>query len=249
MGGAIARGLVEKGVFSAEEIVCTAKTQTTLTCIAKAIPGVNVTTDNASAVQGADCIFICVKPWLVKPLMEEIRGSIGENALLASVAAGVNFETLEQELGSSTQALFRVMPNTAIACGESMTFLAAKNATEAQTASMTEWLNALGETSLIAESQMAAATALASCGIAFAMRYISAACRGGVELGFYPDVARKTVLQTLRGAVAVLEKSEAHAEAEIDRVTTPGGVTIRGLNAMEDSGFTSAVIAGLKAAR
>jgi len=89
--------------------------------------------------------------------------------------------------------------------------------------------------------------ALASCGIAYVMRYIRAASEGGVELGMYASDAKKIVMQTMLGAVKLLESTGNHPEAEIDKVTTPGGITIRGLNAMEANGFTTAVIEGLKA--
>lgn len=249
MGGAIVRGLLVKQVCCAGEIVCTAKTAETLSALELNFPGLGVSPDNAVAVEGADLVLICVKPWLIEKVVEAIRDRIPANAIVASVAAGVSLEQLETFFGSAgTRALFRVMPNTAAACGESMTFFAAKNASDAQIECMKNILNALGKTALIEEKQMAAATALASCGIAFAMRYIRAACEGGVELGFCPGASREFVLQTLRGAVELLEQNGEHPEAAIDRVTTPGGVTIRGLNAMEAAGFTPAVIAGLKVA-
>ena len=97
------------------------------------------------------------------------------------------------------------------------------------------------------EQHLASGTTLASCGIAYAMRYIRAAAEGGVELGFKADDAKKIVMQTMKGAVELLEASGLHPEAAIDLVTTPGGVTIKGLNEMEHAGFTSAVIRGLKA--
>ena len=105
----------------------------------------------------------------------------------------------------------------------------------------------MGETLLTDEQHLAAGTTLASCGIAYAMRYVRAAAEGGVELGFKADDAKRIVMQTMKGAVAVLEASGLHPEAAIDLVTTPGGVTIKGLNEMEHAGFTSAVIRGLKA--
>lgn len=249
MGGAIARGLVKKAVLSPGEIVCTAKTPKTLGALASSIPGVGVSSDNTEAVRGADWIFLCVKPWLIESVAKEIRGSIAAGTPIVCVAAGIDFAQLEHFFGEGAFPLFRIMPNTAIACGESMTFLASKNATKAQTQLLSALLSALGKTVQIDEALMGAGTALASCGIAFAMRYVRAACVGGVELGFYPSVAREVVLQTLRGAIAVLEESGANPETEIDRVTTPGGVTIRGLNAMEAAGFTRAVVEGLKAAR
>jgi pyrroline-5-carboxylate reductase len=107
--------------------------------------------------------------------------------------------------------------------------------------------NEMGNTLITDEKHLAAGTTLASCGIAYAMRYIRAASEGGVELGFKADDAKKIVMQTMKGAVELLEASGMHPEAAIDLVATPGGVTIKGLNEMEHAGFTSAVIRGLKA--
>ena len=105
----------------------------------------------------------------------------------------------------------------------------------------------MGEVLVVDEQHLAAGTTLASCGIAYAMRYVRAASEGGVEIGFKADDAKNIVLQTIKGAVELLQATGEHPEAAIDKVTTPGGVTIRGLNEMEHAGFTSAVIRGLKA--
>ena len=120
-------------------------------------------------------------------------------------------------------------------------------ATEEQTAAVQAVFDGLGQTCLTDEQHLAAGTMLASCGIAYAMRYFRAAAEGGVELGFKADAAKDIVLQTVKGAVELLQANGNHPEAEIDKVTTPGGLTIRGLNEMEHAGFTSAVIRGLKA--
>ena len=106
-----------------------------------------------------------------------------------------------------------------------------------------------GSVMTIEECLLPAATALASCGIAYAMRYVRASVEGGVELGFRAADAQRIVVATLRGAAALLDRPGTHAEAEIDKVTTPGGLTIRGLNAMEAAGFTPAVLAALRASR
>ena len=81
------------------------------------------------------------------------------------------------------------------------------------------------------------------------MRYIRAAMEGGVELGFRPEEAARIVEQTVKGAATLLLTQGTHPEAEIDKVTTAGGITIKGLNAMEREGFTNAVIEGLKASK
>jgi pyrroline-5-carboxylate reductase len=105
----------------------------------------------------------------------------------------------------------------------------------------------MGQTIITEERLLGAGTTLASCGIAYAMRYVRAASEGGVELGFKAGEAQKIVMQTMRGAVELLQATGMHPEAAIDLVTTPGGVTIKGLNEMEHAGFTSSVIRGLKA--
>ena len=129
----------------------------------------------------------------------------------------------------------------------SMTFIVPIGASEAETKTVVNIFDEMGNSLITDEAHLAAGTTLASCGIAYAMRYIRAASEGGVELGFKADDAKRIVMQTMKGAVELLEASGLHPEAAIDLVTTPGGVTIKGLNEMEHAGFTSAVIRGLKA--
>lgn len=128
-----------------------------------------------------------------------------------------------------------------------MTFLTSVRSTPEMDERLLALFKELGDALLVEERLMNAGMVLASCGIAYAMRYVRAATEGGVELGMFPDMARRVVLQTLRGAVELLETTGNHPEAEIDKVTTAGGITIRGLNEMEHAGFTSSVIRGLKA--
>ena len=147
----------------------------------------------------------------------------------------------------AVNSVTRAMPNTAIAVGESMTFICGDQASKAKVDELNMIFGSMGRSAVIPERMMGAAMALCSCGIAYAMRYVRAATEGAVELGLYPDAAKEYVFQTLRGAVALLEATGANPESEIDKVTTPGGVTIKGLNTMERNGFSTAVIEGLKA--
>ena len=157
---------------------------------------------------------------------------------------------MEQRLAvPKCPALFRAMPNTAVAVRDGVTFICQQDATEEQTALINSLFAALGYTVVTDEQHLAAGTALASCGIAFAMRYIRAAMEGGVELGFRPEEAAHIVEHTVHGAASLLLQSGMHPEVAIDQVTTAGGITIKGLNAMERSGFTAAVIDALKASR
>jgi pyrroline-5-carboxylate reductase len=206
-------------------------------------------TNNVQAIADADVIIIAVKPWLVDIILDEINGYLNpERHILVSVAAGISLEAINQRL-QYVFPVYRLIPNTAIALGASMTLIASQNATDEQDMMISRFFEKLGKVLLIPESLMNAATSLTSCGIAYALRYIRAATEGGVEMGFSPAQAQEMVAQTLIGAATLLLHNHGHAEAEIDKVTTPGGLTIKGLNAMEDAGFTRAVIAGLKASR
>ena len=128
-----------------------------------------------------------------------------------------------------------------------MTFMTSVFSTEEMDARLLAVFKELGDAMLVDERLMNAGMALASCGIAYVMRYIRAATEAGVELGFYAHDAQRIMMQTMKGAVALLAEGGQHPEAEIDKVTTPGGLTIRGLNAMEEAGFTQSVIKGLRA--
>lgn len=247
MGGAIVRGLISQKICPADEIVCTAKTERSRERLAQENPGIAVSADNADAVRGAETVVLAVKPWLAESVLSEIRDALNAGTrALVSVAAGVSLEKLRTIAGTPTLPIFVVIPNTAIAVAQSMTFVAPDSADDAETQRICEIFSKLGRVALVSEKQLAAGTAVASCGIAFAMRYIRAAMEGGIELGLPADVSRNAVLQTVRGAADLLTATGEHPEQAIDKVTTPGGLTIRGLNKMEECGFSAAVIQGLK---
>ena len=246
MGGAIMRGLIKAGICRPEEFICTARTETTLDKVRGYAPGIRTTRDNASAVAEADIIILAVKPWLVEEVMEEIRPSIRkEKQMIVSVAAGITLKQLAEK--AIALPLFRAIPNTAVEALCGVTVMAHHGASAEQVALVQGLFAALGYALVVEEKLIPAATSLTSCGIAFAMRYIRAAMEGGVELGFRPDEAARLVEHTVKGAATLLLESGMHPEVAIDKVTTAGGITIKGLNAMERSGFTSAVIDGLKA--
>ena len=244
IGGAIARGLAKGTMFKASDITCTAQSDETLEKMRKIDPDFILTHDNVEAARNADIIIIAVKPWRVEMIIDEIKSVLDfEKQIIVSVAAGVTFDCL------ATPTIFRIMPNTAIEVMSSMTFVSARNASKEQTDLIIHIFNELGNAMLVEERLMGAGTALASSGIAFALRYIRAAIEGGVELGFYPKQAQEIVVHTVKGAVDLLLENKSNPEMEIDKVTTPGGITIKGLNEMELSGFTSSVIRGLKASK
>ena len=245
MGGATVEGLIKGETFRNEDITVSDPSQAVVDKFAQM--GVSVTTDNQLAAQSADIVCVVVKPWLVEQVLKGIAGVLdAKRQLLIVIAAGVPSAKI-QEWVPGCPPLFLVIPNIAIAQLSSMTFVVPVGASPQQVQTVTQLFDEMGTTLLTDEQHLAAGTTLASCGIAYAMRYIRAASEGGVELGFKADDAKKIVMQTMKGAVELLQASGLHPEAAIDLVTTPGGVTIKGLNEMEHAGFTSSVIRGLKA--
>lgn len=241
MGGAIAHSLVQQCVAPSNLWVADINTTAT-EAFATKHKGVQITTSK-ELVSLVDVVILAVKPWLVETVLTELTPKLSDKQYVISIAAGVDFATLSKH--TATTPLFRVIPNTAIVVNEGMSFIAAQNATQAQTNVVVELFESMGKAMVINESLMTAATSLASCGIAYALRYLRAAGEGGVELGFTASQAHQIVAQTMVGAAQLILQQDTHPEAEIDKVCTPGGWTIKGLNAMEEAGFTNAVIQGL----
>lgn len=249
MGGATARGLLHSGLVEPFELTVTAAHAYTLQPYAEM--GMRTTTDNRQAVADADLVVWAVKPWIAPQVAAEVRESLDlKRQLMVTLMPGIEADDFAAMVGGTPELrpqILYVIPNTAIEVGESMTFVSPVGCSQEQTDLVLRLFAPLGKVMQVEYRQMAACTALASCGIAFALRYVRASSEGGVQLGVKAHVAQDIVAQTLRGAAALLQQKGGHAEAEIDRVTTPGGMTIKGLNAMEANGFTHAVIEGLLA--
>lgn len=244
MGGAITCGLAKSGIIKPNEIIVSNPSQEKLDILKSLNSEINVTHDNHEAAKGADIVILAVKPWLVEKVLLEL--SLRKQQILLSVAAGISFGTLGKYV-SPDSVIFRMMPNTAITEGCSMTLLASHNATKEQEEMMIRLLDTLGMTMLIGEDKMGAGMALASCGIAYVLKYFQAAMQAGIELGLKPQEAAQMVAQCAKGAAELVLNNNSHPSVEIDKVTTPGGYTIRGLNELEHNGFSSAVIKAMKA--
>lgn len=248
MGGAMADGFIKSGAVKPANISVANPTAQKLEHFA--LQGASVTTDNKTAAEGADIVIIAVKPWLVEQVVNELKPVLNyTRQTVITVAAGISGSQFTAWLkkDDAVPQTFIVIPNTAIAVLASMTFIVPVNATADTTSTIKALFDNVGQTMVTDERHLSAGMTLASCGIAYAMRYVRAAAEGGVELGFKADMAKDIVLQTMKGAVELLQANGNHPEAEIDKVCTPGGLTIRGLNEMEHAGFSSAVIRGLKA--
>ena len=244
MGGAIARGLAKGSIIRTEDISVSNPSQAKLDALKLEFPAMQVTSNNAEAVREADIVLLAVKPWLIEPVLKALPLD-AEKQMLVSVAAGISFAQFEEWVGEK-MTVFRVIPNTAISQLESMTLIASHHANQEQEQLMLDIFNEMGLAMLIPEKQMAATTALTSCGIAYVLKYIQAAMQAGIELGVYPKDAQRMVAQSVKGAASLILNNDTHPSVEIDKVTTPGGITIRGINELEHEGFTSAVIKAMK---
>ena len=252
MGGALARGWAKSEQVGAENITVSDLNQDTLKKIKEEFPGITVLTDNSAAVRDADVVVCAVKPWLVEPVVKGIKDSIDyDRQVVVSIAAGVMSDKLTaffQREDGKVPPLFYVIPNIAAEFCQSMSFVSAAPGVDASTKEKVRDLFAsVGDALLVEERLVNPGMMMASCGIAHVMRYIRAMQEGGVEMGFYPAEALKIAMQTMLGAVNLLKATGLHPEAAIDKVTTPGGTTIKGLNQLDHSGFNSAVIKALKA--
>ena len=250
MGGAVARGLVKAGAAQAADVTVSDLSDAVLQRFSAS--GYNVTHDNADAVRGADVVFLVVKPWLVEEVLKGLKPALDyASQIFVCIAAGITPEQLTEWLGRDAAGpvpdSFLVIPNTAIDVLQSMTFITPVQAGPAAVDTVKGLFDQMGSSMVIDYGMMAAATAVASCGIAYAMRYVLDAARGGVEMGFSKADAVPVVCQTVIGALGLMMKEGADPEAEIVKVCTPGGLTLKGLKEMEEAGFTSAIIRGLKA--
>ena len=242
LGQALARGWAKAGRYRPGEISLIRRQAGKLAEFAEA--GYAVGTDLAAAVRSRRTIVLAVQPQQLEALMQEIRGALKPEHRIISVVSGVGTAQIRAMAGTAV-AVVRAMPNTAVSIGESMTCLAAAPDAAEALKEAVSLFDLVGRTLIIAEEMMIPATALCACGVAFFLRAVRAASQGGIEIGFHPEEALLLAAQTAKGSAALLLMEDHHPESQIDRVTTPRGCTIAGLNEMEHQGFSSAMIKGI----
>jgi pyrroline-5-carboxylate reductase len=243
LGAAIAEGLIKSQFISPHNITVTRRNTEPLQHL-KAL-GVQVMSDNEAAIRNSEVIIIALKPYNVKEVLTTLKENFDASKHIAiSVVTGIYLKDLATIIDHGVP-IFRAMPNTAIAIQESVTCLCQQGASDEQVKYVTELFDQLGITISIDEKLMDAATVLGACGIAYALRFIRAATQGGIEIGFDARTASLIAAQTVKGSAELLLKLNRHPEEEIDKVTTPKGCTIAGLNEMEHQGFSSSLIKGI----
>lgn len=246
MGGALIHGWAKSGKL--EALTIADKNEALLQSFKTLYPSIITTADNAAAAKDADIVIVVVKPWLMPTVLQEIKPALDlSKQIIVSDAANFTTEKLAEQLGEDGEYCY-VIPNIAAEYSASMSFIAKGKATHDEALDKVKALYDLcGDTLVVTENLVGPGMMMASCGIAYVMRYIRAQMEGGCEMGFYPEQAKQIALQTMQGAVSLLKETGWHPEAAIDKVTTPGGVTIKGLNELDHAGFNSAVIRSLKA--
>jgi len=242
IGKAIAEGMIKSGIVKQKDLMVTTKGFESLNQLEE--EGFSVSEDNKLAVEKNNIIIIAVTPQQFKDVVEEIKEVVTPKHTLISVVSGISVKHIKEKINNETPVV-RVMPNTAIAIKESMTCLAADRKDKNAVKLAEKIFNSVGETVILDESLMGSATALCACGVAFFLRAVRAASQGGIEIGFHAEDALHMAAQTAKGAAAMLLQDKKHPEREIDKVTTPQGVTISGLNQMEHNGFSSSMIKGI----
>lgn len=243
IGLSIAKGLQNSNLYDAKNIYITRRRIDLLEEYKNL--GFKVSSNNNEAVGNSEVIIIAVQPQQLNELLSQISSELNsEKHLIISVVSGASIKAIKNHIGKNIEVI-RAMPNTAIAIKESMTCLSADSKTNGRLKIAEDIFNQVGKTLIIDEELMIPATALCACGIAFFLRAVRAASQGGIEIGFHSEEALLMAAQTAKGAAALLLSGHSHPEGEVDKVTTPRGCTISGLNQMEHSGFSSALIKGI----
>ncbi len=243
LGSSIAKGLLKLKDFNNNNLVIAEKRPLQIKYLQE--NGFNVIgNDNIKAVRDKDIVIVSVKPQQIFEVFDEIKNVIdGKKQILISTVTGINLKEIQSYMGKIP--VVRIMPNTAIEIKESMTCISFLNNSKQQENTIIELFSQLGKVLVIQEELMGAVTVLGACGIAFALRFLRAATQGGIEIGFGAELSQLIAAQTVKGAVQLILENNSHPEKEIDKVTTPQGITISGLNEMEHQGFSSALIKGL----
>eukprot|EP01116_Phalansterium_solitarium_P011038 TRINITY_DN26649_c0_g1_i1.p1 TRINITY_DN26649_c0_g1~~TRINITY_DN26649_c0_g1_i1.p1 ORF type:complete len:290 (-),score=71.57 TRINITY_DN26649_c0_g1_i1:273-1142(-) len=245
LGSAIAKGIVASKLVQPSQIAITRRNLSHAGLEFFQAAGFQITADNNVAIKDATLVLVCVLPQYLNELLQQIKTNVTEKHIVVSCVSGAEIADIKRQLGNPEVEVIRAMPNTAIAVQESMTCIAGLNRASEKLALVTQVFDALGSTLIVEEKDIVPATALCACGIAFFCRAIRAAAQGGTEIGFHSEDAIHLAAQTAKGAAALLLVGGNHPEREIDKVTTPLGCTITGLNQMEHSGFSSAFIKGI----
>lgn len=243
LGLSILNGLLADPNIDPKNITVTKRRTASLNHLAET--GIHITSDNIEAVQQSELLIVALKPYKIVEILKELKGVLKENQhIIASLATGISIQQIQSAIDLDIP-VFRAMPNTAADVGESLTCIASSSPDPESESILKQCFDTIGTSIVINEELMDAATVLGACGIAYVLRFMRGMIQGGIEIGFDAVTASNIVTHTVKGAAQLLIERKQHPEHEIDKVTTPKGCTIAGLNEMEHNGFSSALIKGI----
>jgi pyrroline-5-carboxylate reductase len=233
LGGILLRAYLKQGLFSPERVSATVRHGDRAATLSKDLD-VIVTSDNRKAVAGADIVLLCVKPQVIREVLDEIRPEIGEEALVISVAASVPTRYIEQHLDPKLPVV-RAMPNTCSVVGCGMTAICpGTHATAEHLEVARAMFDAVGRTVVVDEKHIDAVTGLSASGPAFAYIILESLAEAGVKVGLPRNVATLLAAQTMKGSASVVLETGDHPALLKDAVTTPAGCTIDGILELEE---------------
>ncbi len=245
IGLSLLQGFMKNGAVNPADITVTRRNTSEIDFLRD--DGVNVTSDNVSAIGSEGIIIIAVKPYNFFSVLDELKDHIDHNRhTLVSVTAGVTIKQIEERISKEVK-IYRAMPNISASVGKSVSCLSHNEKGRDVAEFIKGLFDFIGATMTIEEDLMESATILGACGVAFVLRFIRAMIQGGIQIGFDAATASVIVNHTVKGAAELLIERHQHPEYEIDKVTTPKGCTIVGLNEMEHNGFSSSLIKGIVA--
>tara|TARA_R110002072_G_scaffold251518_2_gene410402 strand:+ start:41197 stop:41994 length:798 start_codon:yes stop_codon:yes gene_type:complete len=243
LGLSILNGLTAEQTIFPSNIIVTRRNEEGIEHLKET--GIRTSSDNVWAVSESEIIIVALKPYNILEVLKELNSCfIPGQHILVSLATGISLEQI-QNIVSSPIPVFRAMPNTAADVGMSMTCISTNSTDVTAIDAVKYCFNSIGNTVVIDEGLMDSATVLGACGIAYVLRFIRGMIQGGIQIGFDAKTASDIVTHTVKGAAELLIEKKEHPEFEIDKVTTPKGCTIAGLNEMEHNGFSSALIKGI----
>lgn len=199
--------------------------------------------DNAQAVEGADVVFLCVKPKGILEMMKEISGSLADNdqdTVVVSMAAGISLPAMEETVAAGTPVV-RVMPNTPMLVRQGMCAIAGGRFTDpGQMDTVAELLRSVGDVRVVAESDMDAVTAMSGSSPAYIYLVAESLIDAGVNLGLTRDAAQELAVSAIHGAATMLRESGDDPTTLRAKVSSPAGTTVAALRELEESGIRGA---------
>ncbi len=232
MGAALIQGLLSSGLAKPGDLVASDVVEERTHLVADL--GVRVAKENGRVVEGAEVIFLCVKPRDLAGALEEVGPHLTHDHLLISIAAGVRLSFLEARVPPGTRVV-RVMPNLPAVVGEVAAAYALGTHATAEDARLVERIfRSLGVCVRVEEPQLDAVTGLSGSGPAYAYAILEGLIQGAVGAGLPEGTARLLAAQTLRGAATLALREDKDLADLIREVATPGGTTMEGLRVMDE---------------